>query len=337
MTVGLDDPAGLSRVLAVVRRTQPRPALPGHRPRPGPAALVPAARLRQTLHAVPEVDRSTWARSSTAGSCSSASRKAPSARTPASCSARWCWRRCGRPPPPAPAAHPSKRPDATLIIDEAQNFLTLANSLDTMLAEARKYRLAMTLSHQDLAQFPRELLAAASANARNKIYFSCAPEDARVLARHTLPELDEHDLTHLDAYTAVARLVADGRQMPAFTMKTRPPRPVVGEATAIRQAAAAGSTGAGHHRDGRPRQTLLPQRRRQAPQRQQAVARTATAVAAGSSSCAADRSLGASVSSSDWPMSGDPLPDPLPRHLPSPIAHRNVMPTNVCLCSTRPV
>jgi hypothetical protein len=134
---------------------------------------------------------------------------------------------------------PEQRPDATLIIDEAQNFLTLANSLDTMLAEARKYRLAMTLSHQDLAQFPRDLLAAASANARNKIYFSCAPEDARVLARHTLPELDEHDLTHLDAYTAVARLVADGRQMPAFTMKTRPPRPVVGEATAIRQAAAA--------------------------------------------------------------------------------------------------
>ncbi|WP_433345516.1 type IV secretory system conjugative DNA transfer family protein [Micromonospora sp. CA-111912] len=133
---------------------------------------------------------------------------------------------------------PDQRRDATLIIDEAQNFLTLANSLDTMLAEARKYRLSLVLSHQDLAQFPKDLLAAASANARNKIYFSCAPEDARVLARHTLPELDEHDLTHLDAYTAVTRLVADGRQTPAFTMKTRPPKPVVGEAAVIRQAAA---------------------------------------------------------------------------------------------------
>ncbi|PWU59085.1 type VI secretion protein [Micromonospora globispora] len=133
---------------------------------------------------------------------------------------------------------PERRRDATLIIDEAQNFLTLANSLDTMLAEARKYRLSLVLSHQDLAQFPRDLLAAASANARNKIYFSCAPEDARVLARHTLPELDEHDLTHLDAYTAVARLVVDGRQTPAFTMKTRAPKPVVGEATAIRRVAA---------------------------------------------------------------------------------------------------
>ena len=132
-----------------------------------------------------------------------------------------------------------QRRDATLIIDEAQNFLTLANSLDSMLAEARKYRLSMVLAHQDLAQFPKDLLAAASANARNKIYFSVAPEDARVLARHTLPELDEHDLTHLDAYTAASRLVVAGRQTPAFTMKTRPPKPVVGGATAIRQAAAA--------------------------------------------------------------------------------------------------
>ncbi|RLK23811.1 type IV secretion system coupling TraD/TrwB family protein [Micromonospora sp. M71_S20] len=139
----------------------------------------------------------------------------------------------------ARAAVPAdKRRDATLIIDECQNFLTLANSLDSMLAEARKYRLSIVLAHQDLAQFPKDLLAAASANARNKLYFSVAPEDARVLARHTLPELDEHDLTHLDAYTAAGRLVVGGRQTPAFTLRTRPPKPVVGEATVIRQAAA---------------------------------------------------------------------------------------------------
>jgi hypothetical protein len=130
------------------------------------------------------------------------------------------------------------RRDACLYLDECQNFLTLASSLDTMLAEARKYRLSMVLAHQDLAQFPRDLLAAVSANARNKVYFTCSPEDARVLGRHTLPELDEHDLSHLDAYTAATRLVVAGRQTPAFTMRTRPPRPVVGEATAIRRVAA---------------------------------------------------------------------------------------------------
>jgi hypothetical protein len=130
------------------------------------------------------------------------------------------------------------RRDCSIFLDEAQNFLTLASSLDTMLAEARKYRLSMVLAHQDLAQFPRDLLAAVSTNARNKVYFTCGPEDARVLARHTLPELDEHDLAHLDAYTTASRLVVAGRQTPAFTMRTRPARPIVGEATAIRQAAA---------------------------------------------------------------------------------------------------
>ena len=131
------------------------------------------------------------------------------------------------------------RRDCAVFLDEAQNFLTLASSLDTMLAEARKYRLSMVLAHQDLAQFPRDLLAAVSTNARNKVYFTCGPEDARALARHTLPELDEHDLAHLDAYTAATRLVIGGRQTPAFTMRTRPARPIVGEASLIREAAAA--------------------------------------------------------------------------------------------------
>ncbi len=124
------------------------------------------------------------------------------------------------------------------LADFHHNFLTLASSLDTMLAEARKYRLSMVLAHQDLAQFPRDLHAAVSTNARNKIYFTCSPEDAHTLARHTLPHLDEHDLTHLDAYTAIARLVIDGQQTHAFTLRTRPPRPTLGYATTIRQTAA---------------------------------------------------------------------------------------------------
>ena len=62
------------------------------------------------------------------------------------------------------------RRDCSVFLDECQNFLTLAASLDTMLAEARKYRLSMVLAHQDLAQFPRDLLAAVSTNARNKVY-----------------------------------------------------------------------------------------------------------------------------------------------------------------------
>lgn len=135
-----------------------------------------------------------------------------------------------------------QRRDATLIVDECHNFLTLPGSVDDMLAEARGYRLSMVLAHQHLAQLPRETLAALSANARNKIFFSCAPEDARTLARHTLPYLDEHDLNNAGAYTAAARLVIGSRETPAFTLHTAPPRPPVGERTALRAATAAALT-----------------------------------------------------------------------------------------------
>ncbi len=100
-----------------------------------------------------------------------------------------------------------RRRDATVVIDEAHNILNLAGSVNDMLAEARGYRLSLVLAHQHLAQLPRDTQLAISANARNKIYFTCSPEDAHQLARHTTPELDEHDLTHLDAYTAAALVV----------------------------------------------------------------------------------------------------------------------------------
>jgi hypothetical protein len=83
----------------------------------------------------------------------------------------------------------------------------------------------MVLAHQHLGQLPRELRAAVSANARTKVLFSMSPEDARALDRHVGPELSEHDLSHLGAYQAAARLVVDGEQTAAFTLRTRPAAP----------------------------------------------------------------------------------------------------------------
>ncbi|MDQ1250266.1 MAG: hypothetical protein QG597_4645 [Actinomycetota bacterium] len=128
----------------------------------------------------------------------------------------------------------ASRRDAMLIIDECQNFLNLPRSIDEIAAEARGYRLSLVLAHQDLTQLPRETVAAISANARNKIVFNCSPEDARILARHTYPELDEHDLSHLDRYTAAARLVIDAAETPAFTLATNPPPDPTGTISEIR-------------------------------------------------------------------------------------------------------
>ncbi|HLL66472.1 MAG TPA: type IV secretion system DNA-binding domain-containing protein [Micromonosporaceae bacterium] len=127
-----------------------------------------------------------------------------------------------------------QRRDAVLVIDECQNFLNLPRSIDEICAEARGYHLSLILAHQDLTQLPRETAAAISANCRNKIVFNCSPEDARVLARHTWPELDEHDLSHLDRFTAATRLVVDGAETAAFTMLTNPPPEPEGKADLIR-------------------------------------------------------------------------------------------------------
>ncbi len=108
-----------------------------------------------------------------------------------------------------------------------RNFLTLPRSFDEMLAEARGYRLSLVLAHQHLAQLPRDLREGISANARNKLLFNLSPEDARTLERHVAPELSAHDLSHLGSYTAAARLIIDGAEMPAFTVATGPPHPPV--------------------------------------------------------------------------------------------------------------
>jgi len=127
------------------------------------------------------------------------------------------------------------RVDASLVVDECQNFLHLPRSFDEMLAEARGYRLSMVLAHQHLGQLPRELRETVSANGRSKVWFTMSPEDARALARHVAPNVSEHDLAHLGAYTAAARLVVDGEEAPAFTLSTRPaPPPIRGRADAVR-------------------------------------------------------------------------------------------------------
>jgi hypothetical protein len=132
------------------------------------------------------------------------------------------------------------RSDAALYIDECQNFLHLPRRFDEMLAEARGYGLSVVLAHQHLAQLPRDLREAVSANARTKVFFSMSPEDARVLSRHVAPELSEHDLSHLGAFQVAARLVVGGEEAPACTLRTVAAPPAEdGRLEAVRAAARA--------------------------------------------------------------------------------------------------
>ena len=132
----------------------------------------------------------------------------------------------------------SQRIDCGLYLDEGQNFLNLPYPVEDIIAEARGYRLSLTFAHQNLAQLPKDLREGISANARTKIIFNASPEDARELERHTAPLLSAHDLSHLGAYQAAARLVASGEEKPAFTLRTTPLPPAIpGRAQLIRDAA----------------------------------------------------------------------------------------------------
>jgi hypothetical protein len=131
-----------------------------------------------------------------------------------------------------------QRRDASLYVDECHNFLNLAYPLEDMLAEARGYRLSMVLAHQYLGQLSKELEEGISTNARSKIFFNASPEDAKKLARHTMPRLSDHDLSNLGVYHVAARLVLGGEEAPPFTAVTEKLRPAIpGRAKEIRKAA----------------------------------------------------------------------------------------------------
>ncbi|MQA92786.1 MAG: type IV secretion system DNA-binding domain-containing protein [Gemmatimonas sp.] len=114
----------------------------------------------------------------------------------------------------------SARAPVGLYVDEMHNYLALPRSFEDMLAEARGYGLSLVLAHQHLGQLPRDMRTALGANARNKILFTCSPEDAVALESHFRPYLTDHDLSNLGAYQAACRPSLGGGHGPAFTFTT---------------------------------------------------------------------------------------------------------------------
>lgn len=132
------------------------------------------------------------------------------------------------------------RADATIVIDEAQNFLNLPTPLGDALAESRGYHVGWVLAHQHLDQLTPALAKALDANARNKLFFGVSPDDARHLAAHVGPHLDATDLARLARYQAACTLSVDNRDTPGFTLRTLPAPPVIdGRADELRRAARA--------------------------------------------------------------------------------------------------
>ena len=98
-----------------------------------------------------------------------------------------------------------------LYIDEFQNF-TSAESLASILSEARKYRLSLTLAHQYTAQIAEPVRAAVFGNVGTIIALRLGFEDAREIAEQLHP-ITPQSLTELDPYRAWARCLKGGTML----------------------------------------------------------------------------------------------------------------------------
>jgi len=109
-----------------------------------------------------------------------------------------------------------------LYVDEFHNFLTL--SFADILAESRKYNLAMVLAHQNLMQIDEKLRAAILGNTGTIISFRVGVEDAKLLAQEFYPVFSMTDLVNLQNHHIYLKLLIDGAPSQPFSAFTLPPR-----------------------------------------------------------------------------------------------------------------
>ena len=114
-----------------------------------------------------------------------------------------------------------KRRDFYLYIDEFHNVTT--KTITTVLAEARKYRLAMIFGHQYVGQLDEDIQKAIFGNVGSILAFRMGPDDAKYLVTQFEPTFDENDLVNFDNYNAGLRLLIKGETSRPFNLITSPP------------------------------------------------------------------------------------------------------------------
>jgi len=113
------------------------------------------------------------------------------------------------------------RPDFYLFIDEFQNFST--DAFASILAEARKYHLCLTLSHQYIDQLSLPVRQAVFGNVGTLIAFRMGYPDAEVVEKELGKSVPAAALADLDRYEAVVKLLEDGTNSTPFRARMFPP------------------------------------------------------------------------------------------------------------------
>jgi len=115
------------------------------------------------------------------------------------------------------------RKDFYLYIDEFQNFAT--ESFSTILSEARKYRLSLTIANQYIAQMPDTVREAVFGNVGTMLSYQVGYDDADVISQQFAQEVTAQDLLSLNKYSAYMRLLIEGMPSKTFSLDTLPPPP----------------------------------------------------------------------------------------------------------------
>ena len=114
-----------------------------------------------------------------------------------------------------------ERKDFCLFVDEFQNFAT--DSFESILSEARKYRLNLILANQFTTQLKDSIKDAIFGNVPNKIVGRVGIDDAEVLQKAFTPTFTAEDLTKTPNYNSITTVLVNGFPSAPFTMKLLPP------------------------------------------------------------------------------------------------------------------
>lgn len=110
-----------------------------------------------------------------------------------------------------------------LYIDEFQNITT--DSISTILSEARKYKLSLTVAHQFIAQLQEKIKDAVFGNVGSMVSFRVSSEDAEYLEKQFSPEFSAKDIMGTQNLNAIVKMLVRGVPQKAFNIKENfPPK-----------------------------------------------------------------------------------------------------------------
>ncbi len=114
-----------------------------------------------------------------------------------------------------------ERRDFSLYVDEFQNFAT--ESFESILSEARKYRLNLILGNQFMTQLTDKVREAIIGNVGTVIGGRIGITDAEILVKKFAPTFDVEDLTKLPNYQSIVSVMIDNVPSAPFSMSFVPP------------------------------------------------------------------------------------------------------------------